>query len=115
MCHAQVVQFYSHQASLPAHKFPYRLNSLLPYDIRVVSLHKTAPDFHVTCSAHAKVRKPRVFSCLDGMCTYYMYFAHISVAINMSLHILHELQITSALCGSDTSNVGYMPAPAINL
>ena len=50
----QVVQFYSNRELDPA-KLPYRLNALLPFDVRARELRQTAPDFIVTASARAKV------------------------------------------------------------
>eukprot|EP00798_Chlamydomonas_sp_ICE-L_P020358 gene20358-27122_t len=49
----QVVQFYSDQILGP--KFAYTLNCLLPRDIRVKHIYRTAQDFSVTCSALSKV------------------------------------------------------------
>ncbi|GAX82556.1 hypothetical protein CEUSTIGMA_g9982.t1 [Chlamydomonas eustigma] len=50
----QVVQFYSDNSGLDGPGLAYKLNRLLPPDIRVVSLNKTAPDFIVTISAVSK-------------------------------------------------------------
>ncbi|GLC49634.1 hypothetical protein PLESTB_000269700 [Pleodorina starrii] len=49
----QVVQF-SCNRELDVAKMPYKLNSVLPHDIRVLRLTRTAPDFSVTCSALGK-------------------------------------------------------------
>ncbi|GLI71304.1 hypothetical protein VaNZ11_016446, partial [Volvox africanus] len=49
----QVVQF-SCNRELDFDKMPYKLNSVLPHDIRVLSITRTAPDFSVTCSALGK-------------------------------------------------------------
>ncbi|KXZ50137.1 hypothetical protein GPECTOR_17g773 [Gonium pectorale] len=49
----QVVQF-SCNKDLDVSKMPYKLNSVLPHDIRVLRIHRTAPDFSVTCSALGK-------------------------------------------------------------
>ncbi|KAG2492841.1 hypothetical protein HYH03_008995 [Edaphochlamys debaryana] len=49
----QVVQFCcdrEHDTS----KLPYKLNALLPHDIRVLRVSRTAPDFSVTCSPLGK-------------------------------------------------------------
>lgn len=51
----QVVQFMTNVSSLDPQRFPYKLNSLLPKDIRVYWMSKTAPDFSVTASANHKV------------------------------------------------------------
>jgi hypothetical protein len=51
----QVVQFMTNVASLDPQRFPYKLNSLLPHDIRVYWMSQTAPDFSVTASANHKV------------------------------------------------------------
>lgn len=50
----QVVQFYTNQEELRANKLPYRLNAVLPIDVRVAYATRTAPDFNVTVSAIAK-------------------------------------------------------------
>ena len=50
-----MVQFYSDHAELDPQKMPYKLNSLLPPDVRVLSFARTAPDFIVTVSAVGKV------------------------------------------------------------
>jgi tRNA pseudouridine38-40 synthase len=57
----QVVQFYSDRADLtsftPTSRRPataYTLNCLLPKDIRILQLTRTAPDFNVSISATAK-------------------------------------------------------------
>lgn len=36
-------------------RLPYKLNSLLPHDIRVTWMSQTAPDFNVTVTAKHKV------------------------------------------------------------
>lgn len=41
--------------SIDPHQLPYKLNSLLPHDIRVSWMSQTAPDFNVTVSAQHKV------------------------------------------------------------
>lgn len=51
----QVLQFRCNQ-DLDVGKLSYRVNSLLPHDIRVLRVSRTAPDFSVTCSALGKVR-----------------------------------------------------------
>ena len=56
----QVVQFFSDHL-LDLVRFPYRLNSLLPMDVRAVDMHATAPDFSVTISALTKVRTCLLF------------------------------------------------------
>ncbi len=53
--HPQVVQFSCNRDDLDPNKLPYKLNSILPPDIRVVRVNRTAPDFSVTCSALGKV------------------------------------------------------------
>uniref|UniRef100_A0A383VMC2 tRNA pseudouridine synthase n=1 Tax=Tetradesmus obliquus TaxID=3088 RepID=A0A383VMC2_TETOB len=50
----QVVQFFTNSSSIDPGKFPYKLNSLLPGDIRVFWIRQTAPDFNVTVSALRK-------------------------------------------------------------
>ncbi|WIA34191.1 hypothetical protein OEZ86_012549 [Tetradesmus obliquus] len=50
----QVVQFFTNSSSIDPGKFPYKLNSLLPGDIRVFWMRQTAPDFNVTVSALRK-------------------------------------------------------------
>lgn len=50
----QVVQFSCSRDDLDPNKLPYKLNSILPPDIRVVRMNRTAPDFSVTCSALGK-------------------------------------------------------------
>jgi tRNA U38,U39,U40 pseudouridine synthase TruA len=55
----QVVQFHTNVANINVEKLPYRLNSLMPPDIRVMWAHQTAPDFNVTCSAREKVRRSK--------------------------------------------------------
>ncbi|GIL92573.1 hypothetical protein Vretifemale_20088 [Volvox reticuliferus] len=49
----QVVQF-SCNREVDVDKMPYKLNSVLPHDIRVLRVTRTAPDFSVTCSALGK-------------------------------------------------------------
>ncbi|GIL62490.1 hypothetical protein Vafri_16701 [Volvox africanus] len=49
----QVVQF-SCNRELDLDKMSYKLNSVLPHDIRVLRITRTAPDFSVTCSALGK-------------------------------------------------------------
>jgi tRNA U38,U39,U40 pseudouridine synthase TruA len=41
--------------SIDPQRLPYKLNSLLPHDIRVCWMSQTAPDFNVTVSAKHKV------------------------------------------------------------
>jgi tRNA U38,U39,U40 pseudouridine synthase TruA len=53
--HLQVVQFMTDVTSIDPQKLPYKLNSLLPRDIRVTWMSQTAPDFNVTVSALHKV------------------------------------------------------------
>ena len=52
------MQFYTHSQYLDPQRLLWRLNSLLPHDIRVLALMRTAPDFVVTCSAISKVGGP---------------------------------------------------------
>lgn len=52
----QVVQFATNVTSIDTQRLPYKLNSLLPHDIRVCWMSQTAPDFSVTVSAKHKVR-----------------------------------------------------------
>ncbi|KAG2443316.1 hypothetical protein HYH02_009383 [Chlamydomonas schloesseri] len=49
----QVVQF-SCDRELPGDKLAYKLNAVLPPDIRVMAVRRTAPDFSVTCSPIGK-------------------------------------------------------------
>jgi len=51
----QVVQFTTNVSSIDPQRLPFKLNSLLPHDIRVCSMSQTAPDFIVTVSAQHKV------------------------------------------------------------
>jgi hypothetical protein len=51
----QVVQFMTNSTSIDPDQLPYKLNSLLPHDIRVIWMSRTAPDFNVTVSALRKV------------------------------------------------------------
>lgn len=57
----QVVQFRTHRPeavhTIGLERLPRKLNSLLPFDIRVGWAAATAPDFNVTCSATGKVRE----------------------------------------------------------
>eukprot|EP00775_Hariotina_reticulata_P010074 gene10074-10229_t len=50
----QVVQFMTNSTSIDPDQLPYKLNSLLPHDIRVTRMSRTAPDFNVTVSALRK-------------------------------------------------------------
>jgi tRNA U38,U39,U40 pseudouridine synthase TruA len=50
------VQFFTNSSSIDAAALPYKLNSLLPHDIRVFWMRQTALDFNVTVSALRKVR-----------------------------------------------------------
>jgi tRNA U38,U39,U40 pseudouridine synthase TruA len=50
------VQFFTNSSSINPAALPYKLNSLLPHDIRVFWMRQTAPDFNVTVSALRKVR-----------------------------------------------------------
>jgi len=52
--HAQVVQFYSDHEDLGEADTLYGINRLLPRDVRVLKLMRTAPDFNVTISATNK-------------------------------------------------------------
>ena len=56
LTHAQVVQFYSDHDQLQqdAAGLVYKLNRLMPPDVRVKRLSRTAPDFVCTISATAK-------------------------------------------------------------
>ncbi|PNW74257.1 hypothetical protein CHLRE_13g591501v5 [Chlamydomonas reinhardtii] len=49
----QVVQFNCDR-ELPVDKLAYKLNAVLPPDIRVMGVRRTAPDFSVTCSPIGK-------------------------------------------------------------
>ncbi|KAG2443369.1 hypothetical protein HXX76_001730 [Chlamydomonas incerta] len=49
----QVVQFNCDR-ELPVDKLAYKLNAVLPPDIRVLAVRRTAPDFSVTCSPIGK-------------------------------------------------------------
>ncbi|PNH09854.1 tRNA pseudouridine synthase A 1 [Tetrabaena socialis] len=49
----QVVQFVCNR-EVDSASLPYKLNALLPRDIRVLHMARTAPDFSVTCSALGK-------------------------------------------------------------
>jgi hypothetical protein len=51
----QVVQFFTNSSSIDSSALPYKLNSLLPHDIRIFWMRQTAPDFNVTVSALRKV------------------------------------------------------------
>lgn len=51
----QVVQFFTNVSTIDPQRLPFKLNSLLPDDIRVREMHPTAPDFVVTVSAIDKV------------------------------------------------------------
>ncbi|KAF6258703.1 pseudouridine synthase [Scenedesmus sp. NREL 46B-D3] len=50
----QVVQFFTNSSGIDPAALPYKLNSLLPPDIRVFWMSQTAPDFNVTVSALRK-------------------------------------------------------------
>jgi hypothetical protein len=51
----QVVQFMTNVDSINPERMPYKLNSLLPHDIRIKWMSQTAPDFSVTVTAKHKV------------------------------------------------------------
>lgn len=56
LCGLQVVQFMTNASSIDPQRLPYKLNSLLPHDIRISWMAQTAPDFNVTVTAKHKVR-----------------------------------------------------------
>jgi len=50
----QIANFYTDIASIPADRFVFALNSLLPHDIRILDSCETENDFHARFSAKAR-------------------------------------------------------------
>ncbi|MFP4082620.1 MAG: tRNA pseudouridine(38-40) synthase TruA [Candidatus Aminicenantes bacterium] len=57
----QVAHFRAH-VHLQKEEFLKALNSVLPYDVRVISWKKAAPDFHARKSARSKIYRYRLFN-----------------------------------------------------
>lgn len=51
------MQFHTNVGWISSDRLPYKLNSLLPPDVRVLEARQTAPDFNVTVSATSKVAR----------------------------------------------------------
>lgn len=50
-----MVHFMTNVTSIDPERLPFKLNTLLPHDIRIRWMRRTAPDFSVTVSAIDKV------------------------------------------------------------
>ncbi|EFJ41663.1 tRNA pseudouridine synthase, partial [Volvox carteri f. nagariensis] len=80
----QVVQF-SCDKELDVTKMPYKLNSVLPHDIRVLRMSRTAPDFSVTCSALGKCYR---YSITNGE-------THDPLRHRYALHVRRHLDLAA--------------------
>jgi tRNA pseudouridine38-40 synthase len=50
----QVANFYSVMENIPAERFVYAINSLLPQDVRILESSETTPEFHARFSARSR-------------------------------------------------------------
>jgi tRNA pseudouridine38-40 synthase len=50
----QTANFYSVMDNIPAEKYIYAINSLLPQDVRILESSETAPEFHARFSARSR-------------------------------------------------------------
>jgi tRNA pseudouridine38-40 synthase len=80
---AQVAHF-KYGFELDSHRFLYSMNSLLPADIRILSIEKTTPDFHAQHSAtgktyHYHIHLNAVFSPFK-----YKHSWHIHQSLNLA-------------------------------
>lgn len=85
----QVVQFFVNTL-LDQSKLAYKLNRMLPPDIRVLHAAQTAPDFDVTCTAVGKIYR---YSVDTGP-------AHSPLRYRFATHVAKPLDIDAMRAGA---------------
>ena len=71
-------------SSIPDEKFPFVLNNLLPYDIRVTGARPVPPDFHARFSCRGKTYTYRMHNAPHASALYRNLTAHVPVHLNES-------------------------------
>lgn len=87
----QVVQFMTDVTSIDPQRLPYKLNSLLPHDIRVTWMSQTAPDFNVTVSALHKTYR---YNLDTGAC-------HDPLRLRYSHHVRKPVDLEAMQAAAD--------------
>jgi tRNA pseudouridine38-40 synthase len=78
----QVANFYT-SSTIPADRFSYALNSLLPYDIRINQSEEVAMDFHARFSATGKKYRYSILNNIHGTAIGWQYLHHISLPLDI--------------------------------
>lgn len=71
------------RCTIPTHKFPFVLNTLLPYDIRVFHAKDLAPACHARFSSHGKTYTYRIHNSRHASAIYRNIRAHVPVPIDV--------------------------------
>jgi tRNA pseudouridine38-40 synthase len=72
------------RSSIPDVKFPFVLNTMLPYDIRVTSGRPVPPDFHARFSCKGKTYTYRIHNATHASALYRNLYAHVPVHLDES-------------------------------
>lgn len=72
-------------STIPDGKFPFVLNNLLPYDIRVTGARPVPPDFHARFSCRGKTYTYRMHNAPHASALYRHFTAHVPVRLNEAL------------------------------
>jgi tRNA pseudouridine38-40 synthase len=72
-------------STIPDEKFPYVLNNLLPYDIRVTGARHVELDFHARFSCRGKTYTYRMHNAPHASALYRNLTAHVPVHLNESV------------------------------
>lgn len=78
----QVANFFTN-ASIPAERFSYALNSVLPRDIRIVDSEEVSPDFHARYSAKGKRYRYAILLNPHGTAIGHRYYYHIRQSLDV--------------------------------
>jgi tRNA pseudouridine38-40 synthase len=80
----QVAHFKT-ESRLDDEEFRRAFNGILPYDIRLIALEKSSPDFHARKSARSKVYRYRIFNAPEISPFVLRYVLHWSSPMNVAM------------------------------
>ncbi len=70
------------ESTIPDEKFPFVLNTLLPYDIRVLGSRPVPPDFHARFSCRGKTYTYRMHNAPHASALYRHFTVHVPVHLD---------------------------------
>jgi tRNA pseudouridine38-40 synthase len=109
-------------SSIPDEKFPFVLNNLLPYDIRVTIARPVPVDFHARFSCRGKTYTYRMYNAPHASALYRNLTAHVPVHLNelaMDTAVkqvlgIHDFKAFSAAGGSAKTTVRTITNAAVS-